>query len=649
MSVQKQQLINKKQLSLGSKFIFMVVIILLVAMSTAAYVNFTTQKKNFESQLQIRGESLGNFIALTSSDAVLGRDYLLLNQYMEEISHQPDVVYGVILSENGVNLTSYLNRESPYIQFTPESDFMKIIEYIDTFPDIISMRFPINAGDNIGTVVLGISTKKITELSQNVLQQQMLEIILILFFISFSIFLLFKFSVLKPIKELIYSFKCVSGGNLFHTAKIIFNDELGSLARSFNKMTASLKQIHDEKDTIVEQLQISNNNLESATKAKTNFLANMSHEIRTPLTAIIGFGNLLKSNDLSEADKINALNTIVENGIHLQQIINDILDLSKIEANKLDIDCTEESPFKIINDVELLLSLQCSERNLSYSSNLIFPLPKKIKTDPLRFKQILINLCSNAVKFTKQGFIAINMSYDSNKHKLIVNVKDSGIGLSPEQQGKIFEEFTQADSSTTRQFGGTGLGLSLSRQLAKKLGGNISVQSELGKGSCFTLSIDTGQLDNNELVYEAPTINRTSIETESQSNNRRKTLKGNVLLAEDNINNQQLISLYVTRTKANIDIVSDGLQAVESAMNNDYDLILMDMQMPKMDGLEATKILREKGYTKPISALTANTMQHDINLCFDAGCDDFLSKPINVKEFNALLEKYLPADENVNQ
>lgn len=637
----------QKQLSLGSKFIFMVVIILLIAMSTAAYLNYTIQKKNFESQLQIRGESLGNFIALTSSDAVLGRDYLLLNQYMEEISHQPDVVYGVILAANGNNLTSYLNRESPYIQYASESDFMKVIAYIDSFPDIISMRFPIMAGDNIGTVVLGVSTKQIAELSQNALEQQMLEIILILFFISLSIFFLFKLSVLMPIKELAYSFKCVSGGNLFHTAKVIFNDELGSLARSFNKMTASLKQIHDEKDAIVEQLQISNNNLESATKAKTNFLANMSHEIRTPLTAIIGFGNLLKSNDLSETDKINALNTIVENGIHLQQIINDILDLSKIEANKLDIDSTEVSPFKIINDVEALLRLQCSEHDLSYSSNLIFPLPKKIKTDPLRFKQILINLCSNAVKFTKRGFITINMSYDSNKHKLIVDVKDSGIGLSPEQQGKIFEEFIQADSSTTRQFGGTGLGLSLSRQLAKKLGGNILVQSELGKGSCFTLSIDTGQIDNNELVYEAPTKDRTSIENKTR--NRRKTLKGNVLLAEDNINNQQLISLYVTRTKANINIVSDGIQAIESAMNNDYDLILMDMQMPNMDGLEATKILRQKGYTKPISALTANAMQQDINQCFDAGCDDFLSKPINVKEFNALLEKYLPTDENDSQ
>ena len=566
---------------------------------------------------------------------------------MEEISHQPDVVYGVILTENGDNLTSYLNRESPYIQSASESDFMKLIEYIDTFPDIISMRFPINAGDNIGTVVLGISNKQIKELSQNVLKQQMLEIFLILFFISLSIFFLFKLSVLIPVKELIYSFQCVSGGNLFHTAKVIFNDELGSLARSFNKMTVSLKKIHDEKDTIVEQLQISNNNLESATKAKSDFLANMSHEIRTPLTAIIGFGNLLKSDDLSKPDKINALNTIVENGIHLQQIINDILDLSKIEANKLNIDCVDVSPFDIINDVEALLSLQCSEHDLSYSSNLIFPLPKKIKTDPLRFKQILINLCSNAVKFTKQGFIAINMSYDSNKHKLIVDVKDSGIGLSPEQQGKIFEEFTQADSSTTRQFGGTGLGLSLSRRLAKKLGGDISVQSELGNGSCFTLSIDTGQIDNNELVYDAPTKNNTSINT--QTNNRKKSLKGNVLLAEDNINNQQLISLYVTRTNATIDVVSDGLQAVESAMNNDYDLILMDMQMPKMGGLQATKILREKGYTKPISALTANAMQEDIKKCVEAGCDDFLSKPVNVKEFNALLEKYLPADENVNQ
>lgn len=628
---------------LSSKFIFMVAIVLFITMGAAHYFNNLGQVKNFRGQLEARGKSLGNFLALTSSDAVLGQDYLLMNRYMKEISHQPDVVYGVILSADGNNLTSYLNLENKIVEQAYDDDFMTTLSNIHLQPDIFSMHFPIDSDNKIGSIVLGFSTENIDNLSITALQHDIIEMILIIVFISFCIFLLFNVSVLKPIQNLIHSFRCVAGGNLYHEAKKFSDDELGSLAQSFNKMTESLNQIHYEKNNMLEELQLSNMQLESATKAKSDFLANMSHEIRTPLTAIIGFGNFLKKPNIAVDEKTKALDSIVDNGIHLKQIINDILDLSKIEADKTTVDLSEVSLFDIFNEIESLFSLQCKERGLSHSIEYIFPLPGIINTDAIRFKQILINLYSNAVKFTEHGYVNINVSYDNQTKKLNVNVKDSGIGLSAEQQQQIFSPFTQADSSTSKKYGGTGLGLSLSLKLAEMLGGTIQVQSLLNVGSNFCLSIDPGKLADKILTNMIPIRNKLST-TETKIASALHLLTGNILLAEDNIHNQDLISIYVGNTSASLDIANDGEQAVEYATKKEYDLILMDMQMPNMDGIEAITTLRKKGYTKPISALTANAMQQDKDRFLSAGSDDFLSKPIDENAFYLLLGKYLPSD-----
>lgn len=619
----------------------MVTIVLSITMGAAQYFNHIEQVKNYRAQLEARGKSLGNFLALTSSDAVLGQDYLLMNRYMKEISHQPDVVYGAILSVDGNNLTSYLNIENKIVEKSYDDDFLVTLKNIHKNPNIFSMRFPINADSKIGSIVLGFNTQNIDNLAKAAHQQHIAEIFIIIIFISLCIYLLFHFSVLKPIKNLVHSFRCVAGGNLHHKAKKCSNDELGSLADSFNNMTKSLNRIHYEKDIMVDALQESNNSLESATKAKSNFLANMSHEIRTPLTAIIGFGNLLKKSNITPDKKAKAIDSIVDNGRHLKHIINDILDLSKIEADKLTVNLTEISLFDIFNEIESQFSLQCRESGLSSSIEYEFPLPGIIYTDPIRFKQILINLYSNAIKFTEHGYVSINIAYDKDNQKLNIQVKDSGIGLTTEQQEKIFSPFTQADSSTSKKYGGTGLGLSLSSRLAEMLGGSIKVKSLLNVGSCFTLCIDPGNIANHILTNMTPIKNELST-TETKITATLQSLSGSILLAEDNIHNQDLIAIYVSNTNASLDIANDGVEAVELATKKEYDLILMDMQMPNMDGIEAIKRLRENGYTKPISALTANAMQQDKELFSNAGSNDFLSKPIDENAFYLLLEKYLP-------
>ncbi len=630
--MKNKQQTEKRFVSLGTKFILLVVIILLSTMGVAAYVNVNLQKSSIIEQLKAKGQTMGSFISLISTDAILGYDFILLDRYMEEISHQPDVVYGAIFSPKNTNLSSYLNKQHPYIapalvDNTPT--ILNVIEQVNTHEDILPMEFAIQNGDEtIGILHIGLSTKKASELSKRVFKEQLAEIVVIILFLSLCIYYVFRTNVLRPVRNLITSSERLAIGDIDHKASIISNDELGTLARSFNQMTDSLNNSHIEKDNVVGQLLNANKKLETATKAKSAFMANMSHEIRTPLTAIIGFGEHLQSPDIPMSDRGKAIDSIVQNGAHLQQIINDILDLSKVEAEKLEVERIEVSLFELIKHIETLVSIQTQERGLTYTIDYDFPLPEKIITDPLRYKQILINICNNAIKFTEKGGIHINIALQQNR-KLRVDIKDSGIGLEADQIDRIFEAFTQADSSTSRKYGGTGLGLPLSRKLAEMLGGNITVTSTPGLGSCFSIVTDPGYIDTAKLIDKVPSNVHTTSKTESDT--APVQLSGTILLAEDTIDNQRLISMYIHKVGAHIDIANNGQEAVDAALSKEYDLILMDMQMPIMDGMQAVKILRERSYSKPIAALTANAMKKDMEYCINAGCDDFLAKPIDRK------------------
>ena len=377
---------------------------------------------------------------------------------------------------------------------------------------------------------------------------------------------------------------------------------------------------------------------EAASLSKSAFLANMSHEIRTPLTAIIGFSESMLDGYQSEEEREQTIKTIIRSGQHLQQVINDILDLSKVEAGKLDVELIKASPFEIMDEVKPLIIMQAKDKDLKFSINYEFPMPEFIRTDKFRLRQILINLCNNAVKFTHHGSITINISCRPDINTMEFNVVDTGIGLSGNQKELIFGAFSQADSSTTRQYGGTGLGLYLSRQLANKLGGDITVDSEPGKGSAFTLTIDTGELDGVAMLSSAPKLALDSVSIPDIS---KLSLSGKLLLAEDNSDNQRLISLKVEQTGAEISIAENGHMAVDMALKQPYNLILMDIQMPVMNGLDATRTLRRKGYTGAIVALTANAMQEDIDACKAAGCDGFLTKPIKWNEFFEVLKNNL--------
>ena len=385
----------------------------------------------------------------------------------------------------------------------------------------------------------------------------------------------------------------------------------------------------------------------SANKAKSIFLANMSHEIRTPLTAIIGYAEVSLDGKQTLQERSTALKTIVRSGNHLLNIINDILDFSKIEADQLDIEVLPVNLFQLLFDVESIMKPQAEQKGLEFSLKYNFPLPTTFNTDPVRLKQILINLCGNAIKFTGKGSITIEVCCDAIKQEMQFVVVDTGIGMTEEQQNKLFKPFQQADNSITRRFGGTGLGLSLSRRLAEILGGSIKVHSEPAKGAKFTVSTKTGSLMNSQFVHSLKQI--APVKESDSSDFSETPLSGRVLLAEDNHTNQQLLSMLLQKMGADVSVAENGEVAVKMAQQDHYDLIYMDMQMPVVSGVDATRILREQQYEQPIVALTANATNEDKILCINAGCNDFLTKPVARARLYEMTSRYLQVNEQQNQ
>ena len=384
---------------------------------------------------------------------------------------------------------------------------------------------------------------------------------------------------------------------------------------------------------------------EAATKSKGQFLASMSHEIRTPMNSIIGFSDILADEELTDQQN-DHVNMIRNSGKHLLQLINDILDFSKIEAGKLDIEMAECSLEQIFSTIESMMQPLIKDKNLEFKIQEDGSLPAHIYTDGARLQQCLINLVNNAIKFTETGYVHLNVSLElkTGEPYIRFDVEDTGIGISYEKQDKVFESFSQAESNTSQKYGGTGLGLAITKQLTELLGGEIALTSEEGKGSVFSLMIPAG-LD----VTEQPFLDRSNIDKHINIGREASHYEfvGHVLVAEDVETNQVLIKSLLQRMGLEVTIVADGNEAVQKAVSSEYDLIFMDIQMPNMNGYEATKELRKKGIVIPIIALTANAMIGDDNKCIEAGCDDYLPKPLDRRQLLEKIKKYLPSHEQV--
>ena len=419
--------------------------------------------------------------------------------------------------------------------------------------------------------------------------------------------------------------------------------------RDDSGLTGFVGTIEDVTDRILaeDSLREARTAAESANVAKSQFLANMSHELRTPMTAILGFADLLADPSETEASRNDHVATIRRNAQHLLNIINDLLDVSKIEAGRMTVESVECSPVELILSAASLMRAVAVGKDLSLKVHFEGEMPSLIRTDPTRFRQILLNLIGNAVKFTASGGVTVTVIADKADpdiaSSLTVKVADTGIGMSDDVLDRLFCPFSQADTSMARRFGGTGLGLAISKRLATMLGGDIEVETQEGKGSTFTVRILTGPLGGqpwvkppDEAFHDAASVSTTGGVAQ---------VKARVLLAEDGPDNQRLISFHLRKAGMTVTAVDNGQKAFEAATaalaeGSPFDLVLMDMQMPIMDGYTAVRELRNAGYARPVVALTAHAMAEDRQKCIDAGCDGYLTKPIDAKKLVAECVKW---------
>lgn len=395
-------------------------------------------------------------------------------------------------------------------------------------------------------------------------------------------------------------------------------------------MVVFFRDINSEKKR-EQELTKAKEEAERANHLKSAFLANMSHEIRTPLGAMMGFADLLNEPGISEAERANYVQILHRNGEQLGRVINDILDLSKVETGHISFEYMRVNPLQVAHEVVSLMSVIAREKNLLLSFSDDGSTPREIVTDPTRMKQVLMNLVSNALKFTKVGSIKITLSgYEGPQGEkcCAFRVMDTGAGIPEESVEKLFRMFTQADNSMTRKYGGTGLGLALSRSLARGMGGDVQLEKTArNKGSTFSFSLQSRDDLLPKLSNENITLsNQGAAPPENALENLR------ILLVEDSADNQHLIWRYLSKYGAYVEIADNGLEGMTKAMAGDHDIVLMDLQMPVMDGYTAVGNLRARGYRKPIIALTAHAMSDVRKKCQDVGCNDHLPKPINVHE-----------------
>ncbi len=397
-----------------------------------------------------------------------------------------------------------------------------------------------------------------------------------------------------------------------------------------------------EEHSVADAIRESEKQAQEASQAKSEFLANMSHEIRTPMTAILGYADLLAKEE-HNPEKSSYLQVIKRNGMFLLDIINDILDLSKIEAGKMDVSRERFDLQRVVADVRSTMDVRAREKRLEFVVEFKGKIPATIEGDPKRVKQILVNLVGNAIKFTETGSVRLVVCYLGNQPQPLLQfeVVDTGIGIPEEKLSLLFHPFSQADSSVSRQFGGTGLGLAISQRLARVLGGEITVSSEPGKGSTFSCTVQVGELADVEFIE--PRIDQFDSTRDSILSKRR--LDCRVLIVDDRRDVRFLTHRILKDAGAEVSLAEDGLEAIRQVKlslreERTWELILLDMQMPRLDGYQTATRLREMGFQGAIIALTADAMQGDMNLCLQCGCDAYLSKPIDIQKLLQMVAEY---------
>lgn len=666
----------RKPLSVQQKITGIIFLICaLVLLLTSVQFGFVVlQRLNDEARNDAM--SLARLVSANSRFPLAIRDYRALDSLLDSLEARAEVVSAHVLLPSGQSAASYSRSRSSHARLTTEEQMSilnleagQIEEGLKHDGEITwnegrlnSLFMPINfEGTRAGYLYLNYEHRSLRREQLSLLLGWLLSIG-VAGAVTYLLSARLQRHISLPIQQLAAQMEEISREKRLHGFEPKnTQDEFGLLFQGFDEMMNALmerdrmlekhrRNLESEVQERTRDLSIAKEKAEQATLAKSRFLANMSHEIRTPMIGVLGMADLLRQKPLNEEDRQMAA-TIYRSGEALLTILNDVLDVSKIEAGRLEFEIQPFSLSRLVAEVVDLMRVTAQVKGVGLELEMAGDLPD-VLGDEGRVRQILLNLVGNAIKFTEKGKVSVALSGVQRESDALcecqIVIRDTGIGIAPESRGRIFDAFGQADSGTTRKHGGSGLGLSIVRELVHMMDGSIDLDSTLGVGSVFTVRLPLSVARQDSLPSRQPiTATQTqalvspwpSIGQGPDSSRRRR-----ILLVEDNATTQELLTLLLRQMNFELLIANDGREAVDILAAQHVDLVLMDCQMPLMDGFKATGILRTSGLTVPIIALTAHAREEDARRCFEAGMDDFLCKPFRQADLRAVLAKWLASD-----